>query len=73
MDLLIGSIYALIRARVFIRIGILRTLGILFQAPICGWLIFIVLRYTSFRIVVGRVDRGIGADYLAPFSRGSCA
>ena len=45
LNLWIGGVYAFIWALVFIRIGVLRTLGMLFQAPIYGWFLFIVLRY----------------------------
>ena len=45
VNLWIGGVYAFIWALVFIRIGVLRALGMLFQAPVYGWFIFIVLRH----------------------------
>lgn len=45
VNLWIGGVYALIWSLVFIRIGVLRTLGMLFQAPIYGWFLWIAWRY----------------------------
>jgi hypothetical protein len=43
---LVGAIYILIWAMYFWRVGIPRTMGMLFQAPIYGWFIYVSLKYT---------------------------
>jgi cardiolipin synthase len=46
VQLTVGVIYILIWAMYFWRVGIPRTMGMLFQAPIYGWFIYVSLRYT---------------------------
>jgi hypothetical protein len=46
VQLLVGVIYVLIWAIYFWRVGIPRTMGMLVQAPIYGWFIYVSLRYT---------------------------
>jgi len=45
VQLPVGMIYILIWAIYFWRVGIPRTMGMLFQAPIYGWFIYISLHY----------------------------
>ncbi len=46
LQLTVGAIYLLIWAMYFWRVGVPRTMGMLFQAPIYGWFIYVSLRYT---------------------------
>ncbi|MEE8567104.1 MAG: hypothetical protein V3S81_00735 [Anaerolineales bacterium] len=46
VQLTIGVIYTLIWAIYFWRVGTPRTMGMLFQAPIYGWFIYVSLKYT---------------------------
>ena len=45
VQLAVGAIYLLIWAMYFLRAGIPRTMGMLFQAPVYGWFIYVSLRY----------------------------
>ncbi|MFA9403085.1 MAG: hypothetical protein ACERKY_08470 [Anaerolineales bacterium] len=46
VQLTVGVIYILIWVIYFWRVGIPRTMGMLFQAPIYGWFIYVSLKYT---------------------------
>ena len=46
VKLTVGVIYILIWAMYFWRVGIPRIMGMLFQAPIYGWFIYVSLKYT---------------------------
>ncbi|MES0343758.1 MAG: CDP-alcohol phosphatidyltransferase family protein [Anaerolineales bacterium] len=46
VQLTVGVIYILIWAMYFLRVGIPRTMGMLFQAPIYGWFIYVSLKTT---------------------------
>ncbi len=46
VQLTVGVIYILIWAMYFWRVGIPRTMGMLFQAPIYAWFIYVALKYT---------------------------
>ncbi|MEA1976344.1 MAG: hypothetical protein U9N80_00420 [Chloroflexota bacterium] len=45
VQLTVGAIYILIWAIYFWRVGLPSTMGMLFQAPIYGWFIYISLKY----------------------------